>query len=138
MTFKQLANLECKGIKRKDGMAQSIIMAIGKGYFALCYLVIMVIMSFMLFELPDSENLEPLPGFFKFAIYLWLGDLIIRYFFQKMPTTLVKPLLVQNIRKKTIVNYCLTKSSLSFFNFVNILMGIAVLGRMIRSEERRV
>lgn len=131
MIFKQLARLEWKGFTRKSGMVQSILMGIGKGYFALCYLVIMVIMSFMLFELPDSENLEPLPGFFKFAIYLWLGDLIIRYFFQKMPTTLVKPLLVQNILKKTIVNYCLTKSSLSFFNFVNILMGIAVLGRMI-------
>ena len=48
-------------------------------------------------------------------------------FFQKMPTTLVKPLLIQNVRKKTIVSYCLTKSALSFFNFVNILMGIAVL-----------
>ena len=44
-----------------------------------------------------------------------------------MPTTLVKPLLIQNVRKKTIVSYCLTKSALSFFNFVNILMGIAVL-----------
>src|SRR5690606_3116319 len=127
MTFKQLAKLEWKGATRKSGMLQSILMGIGKGYFGVCYLIGMVAMSFALFEFPESENLEPLAGFFKYAIYLWLGDLMVRYFFQKMPTTLVKPLLIQNVRKKTIVSYCLTKSALSFFNFVNILMGIAVL-----------
>ena len=126
MTFKQLANLEWKGIKRKGGMAQSIIMAIGKGYFGLCYLFIMTAMSAGLFKLAEEEGMDPFQGFFKYAVYLWLGDLVIRYFFQKMPTTLVKPLLIQNVRKKTIVNYCLTKSSLSFFNFVNLFMGGAL------------
>src|SRR5690606_23274762 len=127
MTFKQLANLEWKGIKRKGGMAQSIIMAIGKGYFGLCYLIIMTLMSAGLFKMAEEEGLDPFQGFFKYAVYLWLGDLVIRYFFQKMPTTLVKPLLIQNVRKKTIVSYCLTKSALSFFNFVNLFMGGAIL-----------
>jgi len=134
MTFKQLASLEWKGMKRKGGMAQSIIMAIGKGYFGLCYLIIMTAMSAGLFKLAEEQGVEPLQGFFKYAIYLWLGDLVIRYFFQKMPTTLVKPLLIQNVRKKTIVNYCLTKSALSFFNFVNLLMGIAVLVKLIKMD----
>ncbi len=134
MTFKQLANLEWKGMKRKGGMAQSIIMAIGKGYFGVCYLLFMVVMCFGLFKLAEENGLDPLQGFFKYVVYLWLGDLVIRYFFQKMPTTLVKPLLIQNVRKKTIVNYCLTKSSLSFFNFVNLLMGIAVLIKFIRMD----
>jgi len=127
MTFKQLANLEWKGIKRKGGMAQSIIMAIGKGYFGLCYLLIMTIMTPGLFKLAEEEGIDPFQGFFKYTVYLWLGDLVMRYFFQKMPTTLVKPLLIQNVRKKTIVNYCLTKSALSFFNFVNLFMGVALL-----------
>lgn len=127
MTFKQLANLEWKGMKRKGGMAQSIIMAIGKGYFGLCYLLLMTIMTPGLFKFAEEEGLDPFQGFFKYALYLWLGDLVIRYFFQKMPTTLVKPLLIQNVRKKTIVNYCLTKSALSFFNFVNLFMGVALL-----------
>lgn len=134
MTFKQLANLEWKGMKRKGGMAQSILMGIGKGYFGVCYLILMVVMCFGLFELAEEQGIDPLQGFFKYAVYLWLGDLVIRYFFQKMPTTLVKPLLIQNVRKKTIVNYCLTKSSLSFFNFVNLLMGIAVLIKLLRMD----
>ena len=134
MTFTQIAQLEWKGVKRKGALGQRILMGIGKGYFGLCYFFLMIVMSYMLFELPDSEQMEPLPGFFKYAVYLWLGDLIIRYFFQKMPATLVKPLLIQNVRKKTIVNYCIVKSALSFFNFVNLLMGIAVFLRMISLE----
>lgn len=127
MTFKQLANLEWKGMTRKGAIAQRVLMALGKGYFGICYLIIMVAMIPGLFKLSEEEGLDPFQGFFKYAVYLWLGDLVIRYFFQKMPTTLVKPLLIQNVRKKTIVNYCLTKSALSFFNFVNLLMGVALL-----------
>src|SRR5690606_13760691 len=97
-----------------------------KAYFGLCYLVFMVSMSFGLFELGEDLGLTPFQSFFKYAIYLWVGDLIIRYFFQKMPTTLMKSLLIQNIKKSTIVNFCLTKTSLSFFNLVIVWMGIAV------------
>lgn len=131
MMFKKLASLEWKASKRKGALTQRVLMALGKGYFGACYLAIMVSMSAGLFKFAEEEGLNPFQGFFKYAIYLWLGDLVIRYFFQQMPTTLVKPLLIQNIRKKTIVNYCLTKSAFSFFNFVNLFMGIAVFLMLI-------
>ena len=134
MMFKQLAQLEWKGTTRKGAVAQRVLMTLGKGYFGLCYLVFMVAMSFGLFKFAEEQGLDPLQGYFKYAIYLWMGDLVIRYFFQKMPTTLVKPLLIQNIRKSTIVKYCLTKSALSFFNFVNILMGIVLAVGMISMD----
>lgn len=127
MTFTQIAQLEWKGVKRKGALGQRILMGIGKGYFGLCYLVLMVLMSAGLFKIAEEQGMDPFQGFFKYAVYLWLADLIMRYFFQKMPTTLVKPLLIQNVRKKTIVNYCIVKSALSFFNFVNLLMGVALL-----------
>jgi len=126
MIFKLLAQLEWKDMNRKGSVAQRVLMGLGKGYFGICYLFIMVAMCFGLFAMAEEEGLDPLQGFFKYAIYLWMGDLVIRYFFQKMPTALIKPLLIQNIKKKTIVNYCLTKTSLSFFNLVNVLMGIAL------------
>lgn len=126
MIFKLLAQLEWKDMARKGSVAQRVLMGLGKGYFGICYLFIMVAMSFGLFKLAEEQGLDPLQGFFKYAIYLWMGDLIVRYFFQKMPTTLIKPLLIQNVKKKTIVSYCLTKASLSFFNIVNVLMGVAL------------
>lgn len=134
MTFKLLAQLEWKAAIRKGNMAQTILMGIGKGYFGICYLLFMVSMCFGMFIIAEEQGIEPLQGFFKYAIYLWLGDLIIRYFFQKMPTTLIKPLLIQNIKKGTIVRYCMTKVSLSFFNFVNVLMAITLALKLIRME----
>ena len=49
------------------------------------------------------KNLEPLQGFFKYAVYLLFGDLIFLYFFKKMPATLVNKLLIKNVIKKNIV-----------------------------------
>lgn len=134
MTYQLLAQLEWKAMTRKGDLAQRILMGLGKGYFGLCYLVIMVAMSVGLFEIGKEEGLEPLQGFFKYAIYLWTGDLIIRYFFQKMPTQLIKPLLIQNIKKSTIVSYCLAKTSLSFFNIVNVLMAIGIALQLFRLD----
>lgn len=133
--FQLLASLEWKGMIRKGDWVQKILMGLGKAYFGVCYLVFMVSMSFGLFELGEDLGLTPFQSFFKYAIYLLVGDLIIRYFFQKMPTTLVKPLLIQNIKKSTIVNFCLTKTSLSFFNLVNLLMGIAVGIQLYNNES---
>ena len=134
MMFKLLASLEWKNTIRKGDWIQKILMGLGKAYFGLCYLVIMVSMSIVLFKLEKDFGFKPLPGFFKFVIYLWVGDLVIRYFFQKMPTTLIKPLLIQNIKKSSIVKYCLSKTSLSFFNIVNVLMTVAVFVRMLIEE----
>lgn len=132
MTYKLIAQLEWKNTWRKDNITQRILFGLGKGYFALCYLVIMVAITGGLFELPEEFHLEPLAGFFKFAIYICIGDLVVRYFFQKMPTTLVKPLLIQNIKKKSIITYCMLKSSLSFFNWVNLLMAVILCIQLLK------
>src|SRR5690606_33863434 len=132
MMFQLLASLEWKGMIRKGDWVQKILMGLGKAYFGWCYLVFMVSMSFGLFELGEDLGLTPFQSFFKYAIYLWVGDLIIRYFFQKMPTTLVKPLLIQNIKKKSIITYCMLKSSLSLFNWVNLLMAVILCIQLLK------
>jgi len=127
MTFKQLARLEWLAFKRKGNVLQTVLMGLGKGYFALCYLIIAVTSSFGFFKIADKAGMEPKEGFFKYAVYIWVATLMIRYFFQKMPTAHIKPLLIQNVRKKKIVSYGLLKSTLSFFNLVDVLVGAAVL-----------
>lgn len=131
MNYKLLAQLEWKSFKRKGNLAQTILMGLGKAYFGICYFIIMFAMSFAVFKIGEENNQNPVETFFKYAIYFWVADLIVRFFFQKMPTAHIKPLLVQNVRKKTIVSYSLLKSSFSFFNFVNLAMGIAVLIQLI-------
>lgn len=127
MAFKQLARLEWLAFKRKGNVLQTVLMGLGKGYFALMYLIGMGAGTLAVFKLAEDNNQEAIQGLFKYAVYIWVADLVFRYFFQKMPTAHIKPLLIQNVRKKTMVTYGLLKSSFSFFNIVNIVVGISVL-----------
>lgn len=133
MYIKQLISLDWKSFKRTGGLLQTILMGVGKAYFGICYFIVVVALSFAVFELDESR--APIESFFRYAIYFWVGDLLLRYFFQKMPTAHIKPLLIQNIRKKSIVTYALLKTTFSFFNFTNLIVGIVVLIQLINYES---
>jgi hypothetical protein len=61
-------------------------------------------------------GLEPLQTVNKFIIYYLLADMMFRYFFQKIPTLAIRPLLVLPIKKDTIVHFSLGKTVLNYFN----------------------
>ncbi len=66
-----------------------------------------------------KANLEPLQTVNKFMIYYLFADVMFRYFFQKIPTLTIRPLLVLPIKKNTIVHFSLGKTVLSFFNITH-------------------
>ncbi|CAM3824256.1 DUF5687 domain-containing protein [Flavobacterium jumunjinense] len=67
----------------------------------------------------EKAGLDPFPTINKFIIYYLVMDLLIRFFFQKMPSLTIRPFLNQNIKKNSIVHYTLNKTILSFFNFIH-------------------
>jgi len=89
-------------------------------FFALYFIAIFLGLGFgLLFILkkayPDQDPFVVANGF----IFYWIiADLLIRFFFQKLPVMSVKPLLTLPIKRSTIVNYVLGKSAISFFNFL--------------------
>ena len=64
---------------------------------------------------PESDPFVVFNGFLFFWI---IADLLMRFFFQKLPVMSVKPLLTLPIKRKSVVNFVLGKSTLSFFNFL--------------------
>ncbi|GAA4967395.1 DUF5687 family protein [Algibacter aquimarinus] len=90
------------------------------GFMALYFLIIFLVLGVVLYPAlnklyPEQDPLIVLNGF----LFYWiLGDLIFRFFFQKLPVMSVKPLLTLPIKRSTVVNYVLGKSALSFFNFL--------------------
>ena len=90
------------------------------GFMALYFLIIFLVLGVVLYPAlnklyPEQDPLIALNGF----LFYWiLGDLIFRFFFQKLPVMSVKPLLTLPIKRSTVVNYVLGKSALSFFNFL--------------------
>ncbi len=75
--------------------------------------------SLVFFILKKELHLEPLATINRFIIFYFIGDLVIRYFFQKMPVTNIKPLLNLPITRNAIVHFSLGKTSISFFNILH-------------------
>lgn len=118
--FKKFISLEWKQFFRSANFGKSIGIKIFMGFLALYFIVVFLVMGFALYpglkELyPDGDPFIIVNSF----IFFWvLADLMIRFFFQKLPVMSVKPLLTLPIKRSKIVNYVLGKSVFSFMNFL--------------------
>jgi hypothetical protein len=119
--FKHFIRLEWKSFFRSASFTANLVMKIVMGLAALYFIAIFTGMGIAaFFILNDELHLEPLTTVNKFLIYYLVGDLVLRYFFQKMPVTNIKPLLTLPINRNTIVHYSLGKTAISFFNIIHI------------------
>ncbi len=118
--FKHFITLEWKSFFRSAGMGANIAMKILMGFMAVYFMVIFVASGIGAFYILKKElHLEPVAAVSQFLIYYLVVDLVIRYFFQKMPVLNIKPLLTLPIKKNVIVHFTLGKTILSFFNWLH-------------------
>ncbi|RAK25125.1 hypothetical protein B0I03_101285 [Flavobacterium aquaticum] len=114
--IKHFLTLEWKSFVRsasfKTNLAFKIFMALISLYFAAMF----VFMGIGAFYGLKKVGLEPLQTVNKFMIYYLFADMMMRYFFQKIPTLTIRPLLVLPIKKNTIVHFSLGKTVLNYFN----------------------
>ena len=117
--IKHFISLEWKSFLRSasfgTNLALKIVMALAALYFAAMFILLGVGAYFIL----EESNLKPFETVNKFLIYYFTIDLIIRYFLQATPVLNIKPLMILNIKKNTIVNFIIGKSALSFFNILH-------------------
>ncbi len=66
----------------------------------------------------SEEVQNPIPILMQYGLYFFLGILVLRYMFQKLPTFMATPYLSLPIKKRFLVNFILTKP---LFNPLNIL-----------------
>ena len=118
--IKRFLNLEWKQFFRSSHWQKNIAIKILMGFFAL-YMIAMFLflgtgMYFIIRKLyPEGD---PFVIVTNFIFYWMLGDLVMRFFLQKLPVMTVKPLLTLPIKRSQVVNYVLGKSATSFFNFL--------------------
>ena len=117
---KRFLSLEWKSFVRSASFGKGLALKILMGFLALYFIAIFLVLGLVLYPglkkvFPDQDPLKILNS----LLFYWiLGDLFIRFFFQKLPVMLAKPLLTLPIKTSKIVNYILGKSALSFFNFL--------------------
>lgn len=118
--FKHFISLEWKAFFRSASLSANLVFKIIMGFLAIYFMVVFIGAGIAVFFLLKEEfHVEPLATVNKYAIYYLIADLIIRYFFQKMPVTNIKPLLNLPIKRDTIVHFSLGKTIISFFNILH-------------------
>ncbi|WP_345190973.1 DUF5687 family protein [Algibacter agarivorans] len=126
-------SLEWKSFFRSASFGKSLVIKIFMGFLSLYFIAMFLGMGLLLYPglkdvFPDKN---PLLIVNSFLFYWILGDLVLRFFFQKLPVMIVKPLLTLPIKRSKIVNYVLGNSALSFFNvlplFAIIPFGITLI-----------
>ena len=112
--------LEWKSFVRSASFGKGLALKILMGFLALYFLVIFLILGVALY--PGLKKMfpqeDPLNIVNNILFYWILADLVFRFFFQKLPVMLAKPLLTLPIKTSKIVNYVLGKSATSFFNIL--------------------
>lgn len=124
--IKQFINLEWKAAARSANFGKSLAIKIAMGFFGLWILGSFLITGLLLYfglkkTFPDQDPFEIVNNY----IFYWiLCDLVLRFFFQKLPVMTVKPLLILPVQRGKVVNYVLGKSALSFFNFLPLFTAV--------------
>lgn len=130
--LQRFIRLEFKSFFRSSSLAANIVVKIFQLLGMLYILAIFVFAAFGAFYFPKQKlHIDPLPFISKFLIYWLIADLFLRYFFQQMPTKNIKPFLTMNISKKTLVNYMISKTFLSFFSWGGLFIYVPLLGILL-------
>ncbi|MEW4922405.1 DUF5687 family protein [Algibacter sp. 2305UL17-15] len=118
--IKHFLSLEWKSFYRSASFGKSLGVKLLMVFFALYLIVSFLAVGVALY--PGLKKLfpeqDPLNSVNNYLFYWILGDLVFRFFFQKLPVMSVKPLLTLPIKRSKVVNFVLGKSALSFFNFL--------------------
>jgi hypothetical protein len=117
--FKHFIQLEWKAFFRSASFKANLVIKILMGLAALYFIACFAILGSLIFFILKDAGMEPLSTVNKYLIYYLVGDLVIRYFFQKMPVTNIKPLLNLPITRNIIVHFSLGKTAISFFNVLH-------------------
>jgi len=113
-------SLEWKSFVRSASFGKGLALKILMGFLSLYFISIFLFMGFFMFKILKEVSPERDPFIvFNGLLFFWIiADLVIRFFFQKLPTMSVKPLLTLPIKRKSIVHFVLGKSLTALINFL--------------------
>lgn len=126
MTTKQFLSLEWKQFRRSSffekGLAIKILMILGALYFG-GLAILLGVGIFFIFKkaVPDQD---PFTLINNYMIYWVLGDFALRYFMQQLPVMNIKPMLLLPVKRQSVIQFLLLKTSFSFFNILPLLFFI--------------
>ena len=98
--FKHFINLEWKSFFRSASFKANLVLKIFMVLGALYFIALFTGAGIMLYFGLEDHGFDPLVTVNKYLIYYLVADIVIRYFFQKMPVINIKPLLLLPFKNK--------------------------------------
>ncbi|MEO9893584.1 DUF5687 family protein [Aurantibacter sp.] len=122
--FKRFASLQWKAFFRSSSLGKSLAIKILMVFFGIYMLACLVLMGIGLFFILKEAfpGEDPMLKVSSFFLYWIIGELVFRYFMQKLPVIDIKPFLIVPVKKDAIVHYVLGRSAFSFFNFLALFL----------------
>lgn len=132
MKISHFLNLEWKQFFRSSHWQKSIALNILLVFVALYFMATFLAMGIALYPILKEQfpEQDPLIIVSSALFYWWLVELMIRFFFQKLPVMSVKPLLTLPVKRSKVVHYVLGKSVASFINLLP-LFAVVPFGVML-------
>jgi len=124
--FKRFLQLEWKAFFRSASLGQSLGLKIFMGFLAVYFLISFLILGIALYPLleelfPEQPPMQVVNNF----VLIWLViELFMRFMMQTLPVLNIKHMMINNIKRKTIIHFVLIKS---LFSFYNLLTPLAVI-----------
>ncbi|WP_116790390.1 DUF5687 family protein [Flavobacterium psychrotrophum] len=119
--FKKFLWLEWKAFTRSSAFGTNLALKIFMGIMAFIYSLGVLSMSIAAYYgVKEEMHQDPLVVVNKYLIYYFLADILFKVLLQKIPVINIRPLLTLPITRKTIVNFAMGKTLVSFFNLVHI------------------
>lgn len=121
--FKRFLQLEWKSFFRSASFGQSLGLKIFMGFLAIYFLGSFLILGIALYPLLKQYFPEQKPMLIvnNFVVIWLVAELFMRFMLQTLPVLNIKPLMTNNIKRKTIIHFVLIKSLFSFYNILTPL-----------------
>jgi hypothetical protein len=119
-----LLNHQWKSFWRSSSAGKGLAIQIFIGLIVLYLLSTAVILGWQMKSLIEkiSPGRDPVMIFAGFISYYFVIDIIARFMFQDLPTLIVKPYLIRNIRRSELIRFLNIRSVFNFFNLLPLLL----------------
>lgn len=129
--FFQFISLEWKSFIRSASFKTNLGIKVLIGFIGIYTALMFLAFGYFVLDYILEQKLEPVHTLNRYMFYYLLFDLGIRFLFQKLPVTHIRPLLSLPIPKGKIAKYTLFKSFNSFFMWIPIFFLIPLSLRLI-------
>src|SRR5579871_1385427 len=121
-----LLSHQWKSFIRSRGAGRNIAIRIFIGFVVLYSLVSAIVLGLSIDRIlqkqfPEQDTVKVFCGF---ILYYFSFEIIARFMLQNLPTLIIQPYLIQNIKRKTLINFLNARSLVIIFNLLTLAVFI--------------